>query len=345
MESLGGALYPNMLNVSDIMNPNLTSWDQEYQWNGAISTRPPHSPTFSGTTTAGSPTVTGITDTSTLAATNPIVGNGIPGGLAFGATTTIAAIVDAHTITLSNNAMLSGVQQLSYNPTPSGTAIFNWARVYYTNPAQAGLTYTPSGRIYSPENWATSGPDSFGTYLDMTATSKGLNDNGLFIDAGNVNESVAIVEFRSNVPHGLVTGQIGELNASWKFAFGFTGTLTSGSATMTGMSPALGGGVVVLGQIITGTGIPANTTVATVISTTSITISANATANEAQSLTATQAFNWSATGLTPFTVTVGTLWVTGPNTVAAYVTLNEPFTGTYQTPIISPAGQRTTDLP
>ena len=339
MEALVGAFCSNMLNVSDIMNPNVYSWDLVYNWNGNVTPRPPHSPVFSGNTTAGSPTVTGIADTSTLAISNPVIGNGIPGGFQFGASTTILAIVDAHTITLSNNAMLTGVQQLSYNPTPSGIVTFNWARVYYTNPAQASLTYTPSGKIYSPENWAVSGPDGFGTYLDMTATTKGLNDNGAFMNEGVNNETVGIVEFRSNVPHGLVTGQIGLDGGAWKFAFAFTGTLTSGSAIITGMSPAFGGSVVVPGQIITGTGIPANTTVVTVISSTSITISKNATANGAQSLTATAAFNWSTTGLDAFTFTVGTMWVTGPTTVAAYVFITgAPGTGSFQTPVIPTLG-------
>ncbi len=67
--------------------------------------------------------------------------------------------------------------------------------------------------------------------------------------------------------------------------FVFTGTLTSGSASVTGVSNLTG---LTVGQDVTGTGIPAGTTVLTInplIAT--ITLSANATASGSQSLTAT----------------------------------------------------------
>ena len=68
-------------------------------------------------------------------------------------------------------------------------------------------------------------------------------------------------------------------------AFVFAGTLTSGSASVTGISNLTG---LSAGDTITGTGIPAGTTILTVSSSTStITLSANATVSGSQSLTST----------------------------------------------------------
>ena len=64
----------------------------------------------------------------------------------------------------------------------------------------------------------------------------------------------------------------------------FTGTLTNGSATVTGIPTTTG---LFVGENVTGTGIAAGTTIAIVNSLTSITLSANATVNGVQSLTTT----------------------------------------------------------
>ena len=63
-----------------------------------------------------------------------------------------------------------------------------------------------------------------------------------------------------------------------------TGTLTSGSASVTGITSTTG---LFVGENVTGSGIPSGTTIVAVNSSTSITLSANATASGAQSLTAT----------------------------------------------------------
>jgi subtilisin-like proprotein convertase family protein len=67
--------------------------------------------------------------------------------------------------------------------------------------------------------------------------------------------------------------------------FVFTGTLTTGSATVTGISNTTG---LTIGQDVTGTGIPSGTTILTINGlTATVTLSANATASGSQSLTAT----------------------------------------------------------
>ena len=73
---------------------------------------------------------------------------------------------------------------------------------------------------------------------------------------------------------------------------GFTGTLTSGSALVTGISTTTG---LFAGENVTGTGIPNGTTIKTVNSSTSVTLTAQATVNGVFSLAT------SYTGLNPFT--------------------------------------------
>jgi subtilisin-like proprotein convertase family protein len=63
----------------------------------------------------------------------------------------------------------------------------------------------------------------------------------------------------------------------------FTGTLTNGSASVTGITSTKG---LVAGQAVTGTGIPAGTTIQTVNSATAVTLSATATASGVQNLSA-----------------------------------------------------------
>ena len=76
------------------------------------------------------------------------------------------------------------------------------------------------------------------------------------------------------------------INDSSKYQpFAFTGTLTSGSASVTGVSSTTG---LSIGQDVTGTGIPAGTTILTINGlTATITLSANATASGSENLTST----------------------------------------------------------
>ena len=88
----------------------------------------------------------------------------------------------------------------------------------------------------------------------------------------------------------------------------FTGTLTSGLPTVTGLSSTTG---LVAGQNISGTGIPSGTTILSVNSSTAITLSAEATASGSQSLTAlTNDANGKPYDFSiqlPFTLTNGTI--------------------------------------
>jgi subtilisin-like proprotein convertase family protein len=99
-------------------------------------------------------------------------------------------------------------------------------------------------------------------------------------DTGIVGDNVTTVR----KPHFI--GTTGPGNTVQLFqAFLFTGTLTSGSATVTGLSSTTG---LAVGEQVTGTGIPSGTKIASINGATGmLTLSQNATAGGSQSLTAT----------------------------------------------------------
>jgi hypothetical protein len=93
-----------------------------------------------------------------------------------------------------------------------------------------------------------------------------------------------------------------------------TGTLANGSPLVTGISSTTG---LFAGENITGTGIPAGTTIAAVSSSTSITLSASATASSSQSLTVTTitlSASATASGVQSLTADPG-VWLLEPTSV------------------------------
>ena len=248
MQAIGGSVDANCVDVGDISPPGTYSWQDYRSWNGNVLPECPNSPTFSGTCTAGSVTISGIANTSTLATGHSIIGNGIPGFAPYN-TTKIASIVDANNITISANATISGVQTLSYNPWPSGTVVFVAARPYYTNPAQAGIAWTPSGKVYSSENWTISGTDSFGPYTGASRGGPyGRHRQWKLLDPGPEWPQKGVLELRSATPHGLNTGQF---PANYIPSQTFTATTVNGSSTVT-LSTAVAGLHVFVGQMISG---------------------------------------------------------------------------------------------
>jgi hypothetical protein len=102
----------------------------------------------------------------------------------------------------------------------------------------------------------------------------------------------------------------------------FAGTLTTGSASVTGTSGTTG---LVAGASVNGTGIPSGTTILAVDSSTVITLSANATSTGSANLTATDLQNTGTAGLTG-TLTSGSPSVTGISSTAGLV-VGESITG------------------
>ena len=323
-----------MIDPSDIINPNTWSWGYFAFFPGAnpqnyVPLGPPNSPTFSGTTTAGSAIITGIASTSSLSAGQPIMGPGIP-GLPFSPSTqtTISTVNNSTTITLSAPVSSSGTVPLSLNSGPSGTVVWNYVRFYNTNPSNGTYAWS-SPNIYSSENWANSGSDSFGTYLAIGDGPNGANDNGLFLAGGQPSANNGVIELVSNLPHGLKTGQ--SMTTFYQPQQTFHGNITSTSESVTSIT---GSPTLFVGQLITGAGIPVGTTISVINSSTAITLSQAATATTSGvALTVAPMIPWSVSGSTPFTWTgIGAIYVpifvTGPYTIAAAVSVTTGLGGT-----------------
>jgi hypothetical protein len=334
MNVLGGPNVWNIADASDIWPGTLYSWDYYPSFSSATFNAIPNQATFTGTIAANSTSVTNVSNTSILTSGSLITGTGIQGGNQLGNVTTITGIdTDTSTITLSLPALASGTATLSQNPTPSGTAAFNFARPYFTNPAQTGLSWTPSANIYSSNNFFNSGTDDFGQFLNITNGPLGVNDNGSFVLGGVNDNSLGLVEFRTTNPngHGLKTG-IDAQTGVWTSQFTFSVTTTSGSTTVA--VPGGNGGVqFVPGQHVSGSGIPSGTTIASVQSPTSITLSAAATASATISMQATTVITWNTAGTKQFTSAVEVFWVTGPDTVVAIVNFFTASGGDTQFPV------------
>lgn len=357
MDSFGGPSTQQMIDPSDMLNPNDFSWLNYCTWDAIPPQVTPNQPTWTGTTTAGSVTITGIADTSVLTVGSQIFGAGIPGILFNQAASraeqsTIASIVDAHTITINNAAMLTGVQSLSMNPFPSGKVIFNFARPYITNVSNPnGYSSPPSGKLYSSGNWTTSGTDSFGPYLDIsTLGPHAPNDNGQFLAYGSGSLSQGLVELRSNVPHGLKSGLVTGVFGGPYFSpvQSFSGTSVAGTPTITNAT----GAQFFPGQVVLGGGAPTSPFTKIIsVSGTTLTLSANLTFNGSTvSFQARTAIPWLHAGTQPIgsnDLGLGDFtsyyYVTGPTTIVVTCstpgsggTANDVMAGTPELPIYLP---------
>jgi len=205
---------------------------------------------FSGTLTSGSASVTGISSTTGLVAGQNISGTGIPSG------TTILSVNSSTAITLSAEATASGSQSLT------------------------ALTNDANGKPYD-----------FSIQLPFTLTNGTIELGVIVVDVLSGNASplsnpvtVAIVSVGSDYNADSYADA-----ALYSRGITFTGTLTKGSASVTGISSTTG---LVAGASVTGTGVPSGTTILTVNSSTAITLSANATVTGSQSLTAPNLGQW-----------------------------------------------------
>ncbi|MGA2705665.1 MAG: hypothetical protein ABSH35_31860 [Isosphaeraceae bacterium] len=205
---------------------------------------------FTGTLTSGSASVTGISSTTGLVAGQNISGTGIPSG------TMILSVNSSTAITLSAEATASGSQSLT------------------------ALTNDANGKPYD-----------FWIQLPFTLINGTIELGVIVVDVLSGNASplsnpvtVAIVSVGSDYNADSYADA-----ALYSRGITFTGTLTKGSASVTGISSTTG---LVAGASVTGTGVPSGTTILTVNSSTAITLSANATVTGSQSLTAPNLGQW-----------------------------------------------------
>ena len=268
---------------------------------------------FTGTVTSGSAVVSGITSTAGLFVGENVSATGIlPAG------TTIQSIdSSASTITLSANATVSG----SVNLTATSFAVqlpFSLTNGTISLYVQA---IDPAGNVSPVSNTLTVTIVSIASdYNGDSYSDAALYSRSTVSFTGTLTSGSALLTGLSSLT-GLVTGvtisgtgipsgtAIATVNTT-----SFMGTLATGSALVTGLAGTAG---LFAGENVTGTGIPTGTTIKAVNSSTSITLSSNATVSGAQKLTTTTitlSANATASGAKSLTASPGQ-WLVQPTSV------------------------------
>ncbi len=217
--------------------------------------------TFTGTLTSGSALVTGISSLTGLIAGVTITGTGIPAGSTIKTVNTTPFI---GTLT-SGSALVTGIA--------STTALFAGESVTGTG-VPAGTTIKT---VNSLTTITLSANVTAGGSQKLTATTITLSANATASGSKALTAEVGLWFVKSNI----------------NLTIAFTGTLTTGSALVTGITSTAG---LFAGESVTGTGVPAGTTITSVNDSTSITLSATVTSNGSQNLTATPVPFWFASG-------------------------------------------------
>ncbi len=276
-------------------DPSTATWYMEDSSQGKVA--------FVGTLTSGSASVTGVNSTTGLVVGDVVTGTGVPSG------TTIQAINSSTaTIMLSANATVSGSQSLTATVVktftfgtpnssvpvvgyfdanaPEEVAVYTVANGQGTWSIASGITglrtvaFGQAGDIPVPGDYTGVGYDELAVYRPATATTPPQ-----FLIQVPGTTTPLVIPLPAGTPD--LTSLVpvpGNYDPDLGTIATFTGTLTSGSATVTGLSTTTG---LVVGQIVTGTGIPAGTTIGAInISTATITLTENATTSGSQSLTA-----------------------------------------------------------
>ena len=195
---------------------------------------------FTGNTTSGSNTITGISVTTGIVAGMVLNGSGIPAN-------TLVVSTTSTTITMSNNAQLSTNGLTFYAGSPSSSANIS---------SDGGNTWKSLGLGYKVPH-----------IIFNNDTTKLL---GLIEDNGARVTSMWIDQVSSNLLD-VTQATIFTFPATLT-GYTFTGNTTSRSYTITGISSTTG---IVAGMVVNGSGIPLNTPV---VSTTSTTITMSNTA-------------------------------------------------------------------
>ncbi|MGC2416022.1 MAG: PEP-CTERM sorting domain-containing protein [Stellaceae bacterium] len=224
LSSCGGSGNPNLPNISvtDTKNRNFKLSE-------------------AGTTTVATKQITGIASTAGINVGDAVTGTGIPAG------TTVATVVDSHTITLSKTATATGTTSATY-------------------------TFTKSGKT-------TNGSYTITGITSTTAIKAGDAITGTGIPPGTT--VATVVDSHTVTMSNKATTGAG--THTYTYALSTSGTTTGPSNVINNLASVSG---IHIGDVITGTGIPANTTV-TAIGTNSITMSNNATAANSGSKTIT----------------------------------------------------------
>ena len=258
---------------------------------------------FTGITTSGSPTLTGVSSVTGLAAGQGLTGTGIP------ANTVISSIVTTapFSITMSANAnytITTAEPITSTGPIPLNTTISSISGTTITMSAAANATISSAMTVVSsgpvPYNATITSVGATAPYsITMSApanvTPAPIVISGVTTAGSNtITNAWGVGASGTANPTGFVAGQpltgvgipTGATITSWGTVYPysitmsqnatatlapvtFTGVTTSGSPTLTDVSSVTG---LAAGQALTGTGIPANSVISAINSTAPYTI-------------------------------------------------------------------------
>jgi hypothetical protein len=259
---------------------------------------------FTGITTSGSPTITGITSVTGLAAGQGLTGTGIPANTVISSITGSAA---PYSITMSANAnytITTAEPITSTGPIPLNTTISSISGTTITMSAKANATISSAMTVVSsgpvPYNATVTSVGATAPYsITMSApanvTPAPIVISGVTTAGSNtITNAWGVGASGTVVLTGLVAGQpltgvgipAGATITSWGTVYPysitmsqnatatlapvtFTGVTTSGSPTLTSVSTVTG---LAVGQALTGTGIPANSVISAISSTAPYTI-------------------------------------------------------------------------
>ncbi len=259
---------------------------------------------FTGITTSGSPTITGITSVTGLAAGQGLTGTGIPANTVISSITGSAA---PYSITMSANAnytITTAEPITSTGPIPLNTTISSISGTTITMSAKANATISSAMTVVSsgpvPYNATVTSVGATAPYsITMSApanvTPAPIVISGVTTAGSNtITNAWGVGASGTVVLTGLVAGQpltgvgipAGATITSWGTVYPysitmsqnatatlapvtFTGVTTSGSNTLTSVSSVTG---LAVGQALTGTGIPANSVISAIGSTAPYTI-------------------------------------------------------------------------
>ncbi len=272
---------------------------------GGITETGPSSASFTGNTSNASPTVSNVQLSAGmfgLAVGESVAGPGIPAG------TTITAInVATNTITLSQNATatatgatLTATGMVFTTAFAGATVSLNAFNNDILTPINANTTNVTIVNQADVNLSASTLAGGAGTNFNVTSTGIVTLPTALPANFGTFTSSAKQTSVVANLTATSIT-----FNGTTDFATTtFTGTTTNGSANVT-VTSATG---LVVGQNVAGPGIPAGTTIVSIVGTT-VTLSQNATASATVMLTATPASLTATTGNITFDDNVQ---VTGP---------------------------------
>jgi hypothetical protein len=250
---------------------------------------------LSGTLTSGSNVVTGLSSTAGLFVGESLLGTGIPipqlpSNPTQGTseiTTRIASIgADGHSITLTANATTSGTESLTF---VTGLALDGSGQEFVSkvidNTTVFTQTYRYSSTYQNPYLLSTP-PDVCVTLYHNTGVASGFHS--VVGDGPGLNTDNSLNNNHNSGDYQVYSGLL-DYNLAGKIGGGentpiavLNGQLTTGSTTVTGLSNTSG---LYVGEYVTGQGLPAGNQIASIVNSTTITLTTAATATGMKPLT------------------------------------------------------------